>query len=178
VNQPLVPPPHAGALGVSRVLLVFGRAFNLLAGVLVLAAIPASFVFEPAFVTFFSKRPATIDPSWLMPMLRIWMLFAFPVVAAIHVVISRLLALIETVRAGDPFVPENAARLKTIAWCGLLLQVLHLVFGGFAATVNAAGSNIDWKFSLNGWLAVALVFVLARVFEVGTRMRDDLGTMI
>ena len=170
--------PRPGALGASHVLLVIGRALNLLTGLMLILAIPASFVFESQFLEFFSKRPARIDASWLMPTLRLWMVLAIGMVAAVHVVIARLLAMIATVRAGDPFVPENAVRLNTIAWCGLAIQLMHLAFGGFAATVNAAGSNVDWEFSLNGWIAVALVFVLARVFEVGTRMRDDLGTMI
>jgi hypothetical protein len=100
-------------------------------------------------------------------------------VAALHVALSRLLAMVETVRAGDPFVADNAVRLKTIAWCALATQLLHLAFGVMAATVNAAGSNVDWKFSgVTGWLAVVLLFVLARVFEEGTQMRDDLERMI
>jgi hypothetical protein len=99
-------------------------------------------------------------------------------VAAVHVLLSRLLAVVETVRSGDPFVPENAVRLKTIAWCVLTTQLLHLTFGVLAATLNAAGSNVDWKFSITGWLAVVLLFVLARVFEEGTQMREDLETMI
>ncbi|HEX6324146.1 MAG TPA: hypothetical protein VFZ36_10510, partial [Vicinamibacterales bacterium] len=135
-----MPQPHPGVLSVSHVLLVIGRALNLLVGALLVLAIPASFVFEPEFFAFFSKRPPRIDPSWLMPTLRIWLVLALAMVAAVHVVISRLLAMVETVRAGDPFVPENAARLNTIAWCGLGIQLLHLVFGVLAATVNAAGS--------------------------------------
>jgi hypothetical protein len=99
-------------------------------------------------------------------------------VAAVHVLLSRLLAVVETVRSGDPFVPENAARLKTIAWCVLATQLLDLTFGMLAATLNAAGSNVDWKFSVTGWVAVVLLFVLARVFEEGTLMREDLETMI
>ena len=48
-----------------------------------------------------------------------------------------------------------------------------------AATMNAAGSNVEWEFSgMTGWLAVVLLFVLARVFEEGTHMREDLETMI
>ena len=47
-----------------------------------------------------------------------------------------------------------------------------------AATINAAGSNVEWKFSAAGWEAVLLLFVLARVFEEGTRLRHDLETMI
>ena len=132
----------------------------------------------PQFLEFFSKQPPRIDPTWLLPVLRIWIVLALPLVAAVHVLLSRLLAVVETVRSGDPFVPENAVRLKTIAWCVLTTQLLHLTFGILAATLNAAGSNVDWKFSLTGWLAVVLLFVLARVFEEGTQMREDLETMI
>jgi hypothetical protein len=38
--------------------------------------------------------------------------------------------------------------------------------------------DLDAGFSINGWLAVLLTFLLARVFAVGTRLRDDLeGTV-
>lgn len=170
--------PHSTALSASRILLKILRVFNLIMGVMLVVAVPASFLYEPLFFEFFTKRPPRIDPTWLIPVLRIWIVLALLLVAAVHVSLSRLLAVVETVRAGDPFVPENAARLKTIAWCVLATQLLHLTFGMMAATMNAAGSNIEWKLSLTGWLAVVLLFVLARVFEEGTRMREDLGTMI
>ena len=171
--------PHSSALSAARILLGLMRALNLLTGVLLVVALPASVLFEPQVFEFFSKVPPRIDPSWLVPVLRIWMVLALLMVAAVHVLLSRLLAMVETVRAGDPFVAENAARLQTIAWCALALQLLHLTFGVMAATVNAAGSNVDWKFSgFTGWLAVVLLFVLARVFEEGTQMREDLQRMI
>jgi hypothetical protein len=68
--------------------------------------------------------------------------------------------------------------LKTIAWCQLAIELLRLVFGAMAAMMNLAGSNIQWSFSPTGWLAVVLLFVLARVFEEGTRIRSDLEAMI
>ena len=171
--------PHSSALSAARILLGIMRALNLLTGVMLIAAVPASFLFEPQVFEFFSKQPPRIDPTWLVPVLRIWMVLALLMVAAVQVLLSRLLAMVETVRAGDPFVAENAARLQTIAWCVLALQLLHLTFGVMAATVNAAGSNVDWKFSgFTGWLAVVLLFVLARVFEEGTQMREDLQRMI
>jgi Protein of unknown function (DUF2975) len=170
---------HSGALRAARILLRILRAFNLATGAMLIVAIPASFLFELQFFEFFSKRPPRIDPAWLVPVLRLWFVLALPMVAALHVALSRLLAMVETVRAGDPFVADNAVRLKTIAWCALATQLLHLAFGVMAATVNAAGSNVDWKFSgVTGWLAVVLLFVLARVFEEGTQMRDDLERMI
>lgn len=171
--------PQSSALSAARILLAILRAFNLVTGVMLVVAFPASFLFEPLFLEFFTKQPPRIDPTWLLPVLRIWLVLALAMVAAVHVLLSRLLDMVETVRSGDPFVPENAVRLTTIAWCVLALQLLHLIFGVMAAGMNAAGSNIEWKFSgLTGWVAVVLLFVLARVFEEGTHMREDLKTMI
>lgn len=169
---------YATLLGVSRLLVSLLRILNLVIGALLVAMFVASFVFEPAFRDFFSKRPPRIDPGLLIPALRVWMLLAIPVIAAVHLLYTRLLAMIETVRAGDPFVPDNAVRLKTIAWCLLAVQIAHLMGGVMAAIMNAAGSNIDWSFSATGWVAVVLVFVLARVFEEGARIRADLDAMI
>lgn len=169
---------YATLLGLSRLLVAIWRILNLLTGLLALTMFVASFAFEPMFREFFTKGPPSIDPGLLMPTLRIWMLLALPALAIAHVMLSRLLDMIDTVRDGEPFAARNAARLKTIAWCLLALQLFHLVSGAMAATMNAAGSNIDWSFSATGWVAVALVFVLARIFEEGTRIGADLEAMI
>ena len=97
-----------------------------------------------------------------------------------YAILKRLLAIVETVRAGDPFVAANASRLQAIAWSLLALQILSLVIGAIAKAVSSPAHPVDLDagFSLNGWLAVLLTFLLARVFAHGTRMRDDLeGTV-
>ena len=97
-----------------------------------------------------------------------------------HAVLKRLLAMVETVRTGDPSVAANAARLQAIAWTLLSLQLLSLVIGAIAraVTIPAHPIDIDAGFSINGWLAVLCTFLLARVFSEGTLMRDDLeGTV-
>jgi len=94
--------------------------------------------------------------------------------------LKRLLAIVETVRAGDPFVAANASRLQAIAWVLLTLQLLSLVIGAIAKAVSTPAHplHLDAGFSINGWLAVFLTFLLARVFAEGTRMREDLdGTV-
>jgi len=95
-------------------------------------------------------------------------------------ILKRLLAMVETVRAGDPFVASNAERLRAIAWTLLALQLLSIVIGaiGKAVSTPAHPVHLDAGFSINGWLAVLLTFLLARVFAEGTLMRDDLdGTV-
>jgi hypothetical protein len=97
-----------------------------------------------------------------------------------YAVLKRLLAIVETVRAGDPFVAVNASRLQTIAWVLLVLQCLSIVVGAIADSVSSPGHpvDVDAGFSISGWLAVLLTFLLARVFAEGTLMRDDLeGTV-
>ena len=97
-----------------------------------------------------------------------------------YAVLKRLLAIVETVRAGDPFVAANAHRLQAIAWALLTLQLLSVVIGAIAKAVSTPAHplHLSAGFSINGWLAVLLTFLLARVFAAGTLMRDDLeGTV-
>ena len=97
-----------------------------------------------------------------------------------YAVLKRLLAIVETVRGGDPFVAANASRLQAIAWVLLALQLLSLVIGAIAKAVSTPAHplNLDAGFSISGWLAVLLTFLLARVFAEGTLMRGDLeGTV-
>ena len=97
-----------------------------------------------------------------------------------YVVLKRLLAMVGTVREGDPFVAANASRLQAIAWSLLALQLFSLVIGAIAKIVSTPAHplHLDAGFSINGWLAVLLTFLLARVFAEGTLMREDLkGTV-
>ena len=97
-----------------------------------------------------------------------------------YVVLKRLLAIVETVRAGDPFVAANAYRLRAIAWALFAAQLLSLVSGAIAEALSTAARpiHVDAGFSISGWLAVLLTFVLARVFAEGALMRQDLeGTI-
>jgi len=97
-----------------------------------------------------------------------------------YVVLKRLLAIVETVRAGDPFVAANAYHLQTIAWVLLAIQLLSLVIGAIVKSISTPEHpvHINAGFSINGWLAVLLTFLLARVFAAGTLMREDLEGMV
>jgi hypothetical protein len=97
-----------------------------------------------------------------------------------YAILKRLLAMAEAVRAGDPFSAANAWRLNTIAWLLLMLQLISLVIGAIGKSISSPAHpvNLDAGFSVSGWLAVLLTFVLARIFAVGTVMREDLeGTI-
>lgn len=97
-----------------------------------------------------------------------------------YLILRRLLEMVDTVRAGDPFVTANAARLRTIAWSLLALQLLAFVVRALVGAISTPAHPVDidpgsW---INGALAVLLTFLLAGVFAHGNRLRDDLeGTV-
>ena len=83
-------------------------------------------------------------------------------------------------RAGDPFVAGNAARLQAIAWAMVALQFCALAIAIIVRLIAAWGRPVDINAgpSVAGLLAILLTFILARVFAEGARMRDDLeGTI-
>jgi hypothetical protein len=166
------------ALRLSWALLKLLILLNLLAGAFVLALLATSFIAETRLLVMLGAR-ADAGPQLMLGM-RLIMLLGLISVPVTQIVLTRLVAMIDTVRAGDPFVPRNAARLQTIAWALLGLELIHLAVGAVAAIVSTRADPLDigWSFSPSGWLAVLLVFVLARVFDYGTRLRDEVeGTI-
>lgn len=168
---------YADPLALSRRVLRALIKLNLLMGALILALLIASLVSE-AWVM--KALGAGQGNSTLFLGMRLIMVIGIAAVPVVHFVLTRLLAIVETVGAGNPFVLPNAARLQRIAWAVLALELMHFAVGAIAANVStpAAPLNISWGFSLTRWLAVLLLFVLARVFEQGARMREELeGTV-
>ena len=82
--------------------------------------------------------------------------------------------------AGDPFVVVNAARLQTIAWAIVGLELMHVAVVLLANGVVVGTQKVDigGKFSVTPWLTMLLLFVLARVFDQGDRMRDELSETV
>jgi hypothetical protein len=148
---------------------------NLLAGAAILTLLIASIVDKDLIMRALGVETMAGSENLKLGMQMIAGIGVLAVPIA-HLVLTRLKAIVETVGVGDPFVLINAERLKTIAWSVLILEILHLVVGAIAKVVSTEAQplHIDWEFSATRWLAVLLCFVLARVFEQGARMRDDL----
>ena len=124
--------------------------------------------------------PPSPDADRLIMGLRAIAVIGLATIPLNYAVLKRLLAIVGTVRAGDPFVAANAHRLQTIAWVLLALQLFSLVIGAIGRSISTPAHpvHLDAGFSINGWLAVLLTFLLARVFAEGTLMREDLqGTV-
>jgi hypothetical protein len=111
--------------------------------------------------------------------LRLMMLVGIVMSVASDRLLVALTHIIDTAQAGDPFIAANARRLQTIGWALLVLQLLDIPASLIEKYFPGMGMGTpDAPFSLAGWMAVLMVFVLSRVFAVGAAMRDDLeGTV-
>ncbi len=173
-----MPRSHSAALPIAYVVLRILIVLNWLMGAAILAllvAIPNEQWIMQAF-----KLTPSPDADRLIMGLRVAATIGLVSIPINHFVLTRLLAMVQTVRVGDPFVAANAHRLQAIAWSLLVLQLLSMVIGaiGEAVSTPAHPVDLDAGFSVNGWLAVLLTFVLARVFAEGALMREDLeGTV-
>ena len=170
---------HSSALRLASVALRILIVLNWLVGAGILALLVATLVAEESTFTALGIPPSSaIRP--MMTGLRAIAVFGLVAIPLNHAVLGRLLAIVETVRTGDPFVAANAERLQTIAWVLLAIQLISIVIGGVgkAVSTSAYPLHLDAGFSASGWLAVVLTFVLARVFAEGALMRKDLeGTV-
>ena len=94
--------------------------------------------------------------------------------------LKRMVAIVKTAQAGDPFVTANAYRLNAIAWILLGLQLISMAVWAIGKQVSTPDHplHLNAGFSSSGWLAVILTFVLARVFAEGSMMRDDLKGIV
>jgi hypothetical protein len=175
--------PQSYELVLSRKVLRVLMVLNPVTGVLIFGLLVASFAAEGFMMRAMLHEHGTAhgaDSHALIAGMRWIMALGVVAIALVQVALKRLFAIVETVSAGDPFVILNAERIKTIAWSVLGLEVLHFVIGMVARNVSTETHplDIDWKFNFMRWLVVLFLFVLARVFEQGARMRDDLeGTV-
>jgi len=171
--------PYSAALPITFVVLRILIVLNWLSGAAILALLIWSLTHEQWTMTALGVPPSPETERLIIGMRAVAAL-GLAAIPLNDAVLKRLLAIVESVRAGNPFVTANASRLQAIAWVLVALQFLSLVIGaiGKAVSTPAHPLHLDAGFSISGWLAVLLTFVLARVFAKGTRMLEDLeGTV-
>lgn len=169
---------YPDALGLSRRVLGWLRVVNIVYGCGVGLMLVVSLV-APEFL--FGALGVRRTTGWTTATLAMRGIMVVGIAGAfiVHKMLTALMRIVESVRAGDPFVLDNAARLHAIAWWLLGTELLHLLVGALLRLASTAQPlDIDWTFSFTPWIAVLLLFVLARVFAHGARMREDIeGTV-
>jgi Protein of unknown function (DUF2975) len=165
----------ARALAIARPFILFLIWLNIAYALALAGALGFSF-----FIQGWPVRPLGVDMVTAHPLVGHGLRAIVAVFIAgstiVYAILRRLLAIVDTVRVGDPFILDNARRLEAIAWRVVALEGLRLVVAAIAVAVWKSG--VIAAFSIVPWLAVLLLFVLAGVFAHGAQMRADLeGTV-
>lgn len=161
---------------IARTVLRFVIVLNWLYGAAMLVLLVATIVAEQWTSSALGVPSAALMRP-ILPGLRAIAALGLATIPLNDMILRRLLAMVDTVRNGDPFVAANATRLLSIARVLLALQLLGMLIGSIAKALStpAFPLHLDAGFSISGWLSVLLAFVLARVFAEGARMREDLA---
>ena len=171
--------PYPDSLVLARRVIRVLIKLNLLTGGLIIALLIASVLNEAWVMRALGIRPVEFESRVFLGA-QLIMVIGICTVPVVDFVSRRLLKIVDSVRIGNPFIVVNAERLRAIAWALLTLDLMHLMVGFIGSKISSVGVplHLSWGFSLTRCLAVLMLFVLARVFEEGARMREELeGTV-
>ena len=129
------PISSSAALPIAYVLLQILIVVNWLGGAAILALLVVM-PNEQWIMSAFKLSPSP-DAERLVMGLRAIAVLGLAAIPLNHIVLKRLLAIVKTVRADDPFVAANASRLQGIAWALLALQLLSVVIGAIGKAVSS-----------------------------------------
>ena len=104
------------------------------------------------------------------------MVILIAIIPASIYICFQLRRILETLAMGDPFVPDNASRLKRIAFAVAIMEFLRYVAILVGSVLSAADKTLDGPSPLPAfatWVAVVALFVLAQVFKEGARLRAE-----
>lgn len=163
----------------AKVIAYFMLGVLAFAAFFVLLGIPATLIFGADLGDSINAAELPQHAYWLITLL-------LGGVAALLVLGFRfflhMLRIVESVGHGDPFIPENANRLTSMAWIALAINVLALPVAGLglyiAKLAEEHPGSVDASLDFGGIILVLTLFILARVFKHGAAMREDLeGTV-
>lgn len=150
------------------------------AAALIVAGVAIALVVAwPDVMAEIRTMPEFVDVTTIRFPLGILMLLLIAVLGVAAYILRQLQALV-TSASRDPFIIDNAARLRRIGWSLVTIQVLALPVHWTAANIAKAGSDFSQMggLSIGSLLSILLAFVLAAVFEQGAAMRGELeGTV-
>ena len=135
--------PYSAALPITYLVLRILIVLNWLMAAAILALLFVSPNMQ-SIMTAFELSPSP-EAERLVMGLRAIAALGLAAIPLNYAVLKRLLAIVETVRGGDPFVAANASRLQAIAWALLALQLLSLVIGAIAKGRFDSGASARYR---------------------------------
>lgn len=173
--------PNDGLLKAARIVTLVFQGILGVAFVALLIAIPIVLMSQ-AHIVDEMLPTATVAAGTVAATIAI-VLFLGASAAAIGFVFLRILRrIIGSVGEGNPFILENADRLRTMGWLAVSIELLKLPASALsifiAQQVKQDTFTVDVELSITGLLIALVLFILARVFRHGAAMREDLeGTV-
>lgn len=147
---------------------------------IIVACTPLLFIWKDRIIAGMSQRAGTpLDSDIVYAMHGAQLLIALTAILG-FLFIRHLRRIIDTVAQGDPFIPLNAVRLRTMGWIAVTVQLVAIPAGALAGWISYKGHvrYVDIGISFGGIVLALILFVLARVFGKGAEMRDELeGTV-
>ena len=168
-------------------LLFFTRLALTLLMALTLFAAVAALLTMPILYFRYDQVSADMAASGIGPKSIPWVVFMVLGGVVLSVLafffLRHLRRIVDSVKDGDPFVPVNADRLRHMAWLAIAMQVVLIAITPTIMWFDALPHRQNVHHGSDGLSFAALVlamllFILARVFRVGTAMREELeGTI-
>lgn len=172
----------------ARGLLGFFRWAVILGGVATVIGLPLIAIFSQDILSELGKVFVE-QPSGQVLWMMAGILIVFMMILLLsYFTIDRLKKIVASVRDGDPFIRINGVRLRGMGIAILAIQILTVALGAVAGiALSLLGEmkdgkedslHMDFSISLSGILLVLLLIILARVFDRGAEMRDELDGTI
>jgi hypothetical protein len=142
-----------------------------------LIGVPAIFVMRVSVMAHIATQGTPPDAIWAI--MAVMALGAAACVLGIYF-FRHLYRIVCSVGEGDAFAPVNAQRLSAMGWIVVGAHVLGIPLGIIVHWIQSVTENFhaEAAISPSSILLALILFILARVFREGTRMRDELeGTV-
>lgn len=169
--------PKDRMLSVTRLLLRIMQGFLIFCGVMIALVLPVLWIKRADVLAEIAENMAPAAPgTGPLIAISIIMLGGLAMLVIGFAFIKRIIAIIDTVMTGTPFVPANAGRLREMGWLVIATQglaLLALPLDMWTRTQLPKGEDLDVSISVEAILTAALLFILAKVFDHGTRLAED-----
>jgi hypothetical protein len=165
----------------ARVMITLLLGLLVLVGAGLLVGIPALVVMKSAVIAELTRHAGRPIGDDIVAQIGATMALLVVVAGLAFEFLRQLRRIIDSVAAGDSFASVNAERLTRMGWLTVAIQLLSIPIGALAHWIDIVargGGRPEFGMGLGGILMALVLFILARVFREGTRMREDLeGTV-
>ncbi|MBC2670226.1 DUF2975 domain-containing protein [Novosphingobium piscinae] len=169
--------PKDPLLAAARVVLMIAMATMAVACAAMVIAVPAIIVFKTAVLAELSSKAVPGEALWALVLI---LLLAALCTALGFLFFRHMYRIVGTVADGDPFIPANASRLSAMGWIVVAVNVAGIPLVSTLRWLESVSEHMHTEAGndVDGLLLALVLFILARVFREGTRLRDEVeGTV-